>query len=76
MLLVTRRVVSPAAGGLSADSAAEFTLDGGVPSNAAATGLTPRQLPVCTSISARANFNTGPNLHTGALHTGPLFQRQ
>jgi len=60
-------VILPATGGLCTNGATEFTLKEGIPGNTATTGPTPWQLPIWAHVSTRANFNTGTNLHTGAL---------
>lgn len=63
----------PATGRLGTNGATEFSLKQGIPGNTATTGPASQQLPVWARICARANFNTGTNLYTGALHAGALL---
>lgn len=68
-----RGMVLPATGRLGTSWAAEFPLQEGIPRSTATTGPAPWQLPIWAQVCTRTNFNTGPNLHTGALHTGALL---
>lgn len=63
----TRCMSSPATGGLCTNRATEFALKEGIPRSTATTRAAPCQLPIWAHVSTRAHFNTGTNLHTGAL---------